>query len=136
MTDDMLSWLRRQIETRKALAGEAHGASWAVLDQLVERLDGGADDRVTLVDADDRTELFSVTVPGSGLDEDDVAHIAFNDPRQIIADCEADLATLDQCEKYLGGEGIELMWHAANLARRVLDELAKAYEWAPEGTTP
>ena len=136
MTADMLSWTRQQIETRKALAEEAHGASWALLDQLVERVDGGADDRVTLIDADDRQELIGVTLPGPGLDEDDLAHIAFNDPRQIIADCEADLRALDECSKYLGGEASEFMWHASNLADRVLASLAESYGWAPEGTTP
>jgi hypothetical protein len=85
-------------------------------------------------------ESDEVTGPGrSGggvWKQEDAAHIIANDPRQIIADCEAGLAIVAQCEKYLGGEGEQLMWHASSLANRVLTEVAKSYGWAPEGTTP
>lgn len=143
MTADILSWTRQQIEARKALAEEAHGASWALLDQLVERLDGGADDRVALVDADDRRELVSVTLPGPGLDEDDLAHIAFNDPRQIIADCEADLAELGRhsenavhdCELCGEYEPDFPCTYLRRQAYRYRHRPGYLPEWAPEGMT-
>ncbi|MFC4006606.1 DUF6221 family protein [Nonomuraea purpurea] len=151
MTTDMLSWTRQQIETRKALAEEAHGASWALQDQLIERTDGGADDRAALLDAEDRTELVSVTLPGPGLDEDDLKHIAFNDPRQIIADCEADLGILDDHEPGWAGLKRDVrVCMACDVKRgdrwpcRTVRRIASRYrhrdgylpEWAPEGTTP
>ncbi|MEU6725522.1 DUF6221 family protein [Nonomuraea wenchangensis] len=135
MTSDMLSWTRQQIEHRKALAEEAHGASWEVCERLEERSDGGGDDVVALLDSEDWTVLVGFTVPGEGADEDDIKHMAFNDPQQIIADCKADMAILEECEKYFGGELHELMWHASNLAHRVVADLAKAYGWTPERTT-
>jgi hypothetical protein len=141
VTTDMLSWLRQQIEARKALAEEAHGASWAMLDQLVERLDGGADDRAVLVDDDDRTELIGVTLPGSGLDEDDLAHIAFNDPRQIIADCGTDLEiadlhgrdAMDACRACCGYFPCLTLLAVVSRYRNRPGYLP---EWSPERTTP
>lgn len=160
MTDDMRVWVRAQIVARNALAEEAHGASWTVAEYLKEHPDGGADSYLALVDADEETELFSVTVPGSGADEEDLAHIAFNDPRQIIADCEYDLATLDEhrrLDEYFPDLGFAVSAccgcafdsteeHNTPDARDcpVVKRLAYRYrhrpgylaEWAPEGVTP
>lgn len=123
MTTDMLAWTRQQIEARKALAESASPSPWAANAEHSE---------VLAVDGEFVADGFALS--GNQL-RNTVDHIAWNDPRQIIADCEADLAVLEECAKYFGGEHIELMWHASNLARRVVADLAKAYGWTPERTT-
>ncbi|SET49974.1 DUF6221 family protein [Nonomuraea wenchangensis] len=143
MTSDMLSWTRQQIEHRKSLAEEAHGASWEVRGRLSERPDGGADDLVAVVDAEDGTELFGVALPSPGVDEDDLAHIAFNDPQQIITDCQADLAILDDHEGSHECAGVDdnCMWildgdcpTVRRIASRYRHRPGYLPEWAPERT--
>lgn len=124
MTSDMLSWTRQQIETRKALAESASPWPWSA---------NAEHDEVLAADGERVADGFALS--GNQL-RNTVDHMVRNDPRQIIADCQADLRTLEECSKYLGGENQELMWHASNLANRVLASLAESYGWAPEGATP
>lgn len=83
MTDDMLSWLRRQIEARKALAESASPWPWSA---------NAEHDEVLAVDGERVADGFALS--GNQL-RNTVDHIVFNDPRQIIADCEAQLALID-----------------------------------------
>ncbi|MGI5274734.1 DUF6221 family protein [Nonomuraea sp. CA-218870] len=119
---DMLSWLRQQIETRKALAESASPWPWSA---------NAEHDEVLAVDGERVADGFALS--GNQL-RNTVDHIVFNDPQQIIADCKAAMAILEECAKYFGGEHHELMWRASNLARRVVADLAKAYGWTPERT--
>lgn len=91
---DMLSWLRSQILARKAAAEDLDGAAWGFLDYVTERPDGGGDERVMLFDVAEDAELFSITIGATAANEDHVQHMALNDPRDTIARCEAELATL------------------------------------------
>lgn len=124
MTSDMLSWVRQQIEARKALAEFASPWPWSA---------NAEHDEVLAVDGERVADGFALS---SNQLRNTVDHIVWNDPQQILADCEADLAILEECAKYFGGERHELMWHAANLARRVVEELARSYGWTAEGATP
>lgn len=83
MTDDMLSWTRQQIEARKALAEAASPSPWSA---------NAEHDEVLAVDGERVADGFALS--GNQL-RNTVDHIVFNDPRQIIADCEADLGILD-----------------------------------------
>lgn len=83
MTVDMLSWTRQQIEARKALAESASPSPWSA---------NAEHDEVLAVDGERVADGFALS--GNQL-RNTVDHIVFNNPRQIIADCEADLAVLE-----------------------------------------
>lgn len=148
MTDDMLSWLREQIEARKALAEAASPGPWTANAEHDEVL---AADGITVADG------FALS--GRQL-RATVDHIVFNDPRQIIADCEYDLATLDEHRRVdehdpdhgydeaacygCAFNGVEEYKTPDARDCPVVKRLAYRYrcrpgylaEWAPEGVTP
>lgn len=132
MTADMLSWLRQQIENRLAVARAATQGHWEIGEPLPYSDPGSG---ISIMAGND--DVAGQGYSGGGVwKQSDVSHIVFNNPRQIIADCEADLRTLEECSKCLGGDHEPLMWHAYNLANRVLATIAESYGWAPEGATP
>jgi hypothetical protein len=145
VTDDMVSWTRQQIEARKKLAetvrvgtGEWRYGHVGFARSGLRTYALGLGNRVIDVGADE-----------SLVTSDEAQHIAFNDPRQIIADCEADLATLrlhddlhdcvteTSSQVFPAGDHDEipcptLQW----LAYRYRFQPGYLPEWAPEGATP
>jgi hypothetical protein len=80
-SDEMITWLREEIRARKTLALAAM--------ERAEVKDGhwfGEEDEIT---DDNGLRLATVNHP------DVTAHIAANDPRSVIAACDAELAILD-----------------------------------------
>lgn len=143
MTSDMLSWTRQQIETRKALAEVASGEVWAHDVYLVQISGNGGFEQARLYEADDNDLLISYRYGEQGLTEDDLAHVAFNDPRQIIADCEEDLYLLD-CHSgshECASPDDNCMWILNEEDCPTLKAKARSYRhrpgyqpsWAPEG---
>ncbi|TDD54568.1 hypothetical protein E1286_05090 [Nonomuraea terrae] len=144
MTDDMLSWLREQIEHRVAVARAATQGSWKIGEPLPYSDPGGG----ISIDGDD-DEVAGPGHSGGGVwKQEDAAHITFNDPRQVIADCEAalsliklhddlhDCVTPTSSQVFPAGDKDEIPCP-------VLQRLAFSYrhrpgyrpEWAPEGAT-
>lgn len=151
MTADMLSWLRQQIEARKALAEAASGESWTArrvveVGYMVADEDSGAAVARLWVEMGDLVDGFH----SAGVDPLDTSkHMAFNDPRQIIADCEADLAILElhddlhdcvtptSSQVFPAGDHDEIPCPALQwLAFRYRHRPGYLPEWAPEGATP
>jgi len=144
LTTDMLSWTRQQIETRKALAEAASGESWTarrVMDvgYMVADEDGGNAVARLWVEMSDLVDGFH-SVGVNPLDTS--KHIAFNDPRQLIADCEADLAILDDHDGSHECASVEdnCMWildgdcpTVRRIASRYRHRAGYLPEWAPEG---
>ena len=145
---DLFSWLRAQIEARKALAVAACGDPGHPVAWVLESHGGSS--------AIIRDEYGNVVVydEGSPVDEE-AAHIAANDPRDIIARCEAELAILDACEEAIsrGESPEEGGWHdgrdpdererdeaLAELADDILALLADGYRhregWAQHWVCP
>lgn len=133
----MVSWIRRQIEARKALAESASPSPWTA---------NAEHDEVLAADGERVADGFALS--GNQL-RNTVDHIVFNDPRQIIADCEADLATLrlhddlhdcvteTSSQVFPAGDHDEipcptLQW----LAYRYQFQPGYLPDWAPEGATP
>lgn len=150
MTTDMSSWLRQQIETRKALAEAASGESWTarrVMDvgYMVADKDSGTAVARLWVEMGDLVDGFH----SAGANPLDTSkHIAFNDPRQIIADCEADLAALGlhddlhdcptatSSQVFPAGEHDEIPCPVVQwIGWRYRNRHGYLPEWAPEGTT-
>ncbi|WP_433364131.1 DUF6221 family protein [Streptosporangium sp. CA-115845] len=132
MIEDMLSWLRQQIETRKALAEAASPSPWSA---------NAEHDEVLAVDGERVADGFALS--GNQL-RNTVDHIVFNDPRQILTDCEADLAEIAH---HVENFAYDCEWcgeHEADFPCTYLRRQAHRYrhrpgylpEWAPEGTTP
>lgn len=86
MNEAAVAWLREAVRERKALAEAAAQADGGFHPAWTAALGGGF-----LTDADDPD--YAITV--ETLDEI-AAHMAANDPRQVIAACEADLTILDE----------------------------------------
>lgn len=87
MSGDRVAWLREQVqarlETAKAAAGDS-GPSWHC----------GTGYGAGMIEADGG----EIVVYDEGRpSEDEAAHIALNDPRDVTARCEAELAILDAC---------------------------------------
>jgi hypothetical protein len=80
--DDLTAWLRDTIRARRALAEAAM--------QRAEVKDGHWYDGEDEITDEDGLRLATVNHP------DVTAHIAANDPRTVLASCEADLAILDE----------------------------------------
>jgi hypothetical protein len=143
VTTDMLSWLRQQIELRRSLAELASGESWAarrVMDvgYMVADKDSGTAVARLWVEMGDLVDGFH----SAGANPLDTSkHIAFNDPRQIIADCETDLEiadlhgrdAMDAC-RACGGYFPCLTLLA--VVSRYRHRPGYLPEWAPEGATP
>jgi hypothetical protein len=150
--------VRQQIETRKALAQAASGRSWSarrVMDvgYMVADNDNGNAVARLWVEMGDLVDGFHA-VGSNPLDTS--KHIAFNDPQQVLADCEFDLALLDEHRRVdeqhpelpaCGGCGFDSVEeHITPNARNcpVVKRLAFKYrhragylpEWATEGATP
>ena len=138
MTDDMLSWTRQQIEARKALAESASPSPWSA---------NAEHDEVLAEDGERVADGFALS--GNQL-RNTVDHIVFNDPRQIIADCEADLGILDDHEPGWAGLKRDVrVCMACDAERgdrwpcRTVRRIAAGYqyrpgyrpEWAPERMT-
>lgn len=84
-TDEGLAaWLRKAVEARLALAREAGGVAWLLRDHPSET--------VTVRDEFGLTVIYDEGPP----DHDQAAHIVANDPRSTIAQCESELAILDE----------------------------------------
>jgi hypothetical protein len=129
----MLTWLRQQIETRKALAESASPWPWSA---------NAEHDEVLAADGERVADGFALS--GNQL-RNTVDHIVFNDPRQIIADCEADLAILDDHDGSHECASVEdnCMWildgdcpTVRRIASRYRHRPGYLPEWAPEGATP
>lgn len=136
MTTDMSSWLRQQIETRKALAESASPGPWTA---------NAEHDEVLAVDGERVADGFALS--GNQL-RNTVDHIVWNDPRQIIADCEADLAALGlhddlhdcptatSSQVFPAGEHDEIPCPVVQwIGWRYRNRHGYLPEWAPEGTT-
>ena len=129
MTTGMLSWLHQQIEARRALAESASPGPWTA---------NAEHDEVLAVDGERVADGFALS--GNQL-RNTVDHIAFNDPRQIIADCEADLEiadlhgrdAMDAC-RACGGYFPCLTLLA--VVSRYRHRPGYLPEWAPERITP
>jgi hypothetical protein len=149
----MLSWLRQQIAERKALAESASPWPWSA---------NAEHDEVLAADGERVADGFALS--GNQL-RNTVDHIAFNDPRQIIADCEAQLTLIGLHEITVKKDGPAVFSEATgkqldsgydvscSVCGWVSDDpesgcetvrlLAMAYahrpgylpEWAPEGAT-
>lgn len=92
-----VDWLRAQIQARKATAEAAaavYPPPWTF------RPDPHSEhERDNFIwDADEPFIKSCVQCEHSGIHREPGEHIAWNDPRQIIADCEKDLALLDMAE--------------------------------------
>lgn len=91
--DAMVTWLRGQIEARKAAAQRAGGDQWAV---------GGPPGRMyssRVKDSSGDVVVYDEGAPS----EEEAAHIAENDPQDTIARCEAELAILAEHIHMNGG---------------------------------
>lgn len=88
---DLAGWLRPLVEARKATAEAAAARSTADWHR-------NADDyRNDVCDSNGDVVVYDEGTPT----EEESAHIAANDPRDVIAQCEADLLTLDEHKHYL-----------------------------------
>lgn len=136
MTTDMSSWLRQQIEARKALAESASPGPWTA---------NAEHDEVLAVDGERVADGFALS--GNQL-RNTVDHIVWNDPRQIIADCEADLAALGlhddlhdcptatSSQVFPAGEHDEIPCPVVQwIGWRYRNRHGYLPEWAPEGAT-
>lgn len=93
MNTEAFKWLREQIEWRLRTAKMTASAQWTARDGdlYAVRGDGGADDQIG--------EVWSVPETSDGEYLGDAAcgtHIALNDPQDVIARCEAELAILGE----------------------------------------
>lgn len=140
MTDDMLSWLRREVEAEKAAAEALDGKAWTVADD-------GDDFAYLDIEGGGRTANSCGCCGVGTLDKAEAVHIALHDPRDTIARCEAELALLDELlpELESAEEVIRAEWNAGpDLSGALIRALLAAYrhrpgylpEWDPEGTTP
>lgn len=87
MSDPPVEWLRPLIEARKATAEAAAYRGVTVWHARQHPADNG-------IVVDDGGEIVVYDEGEPTLKQ--AMHIALNDPRQIIADCDKDLAILDQ----------------------------------------
>jgi hypothetical protein len=89
-----VNWLRERVEQRLAKARAASPGPWF---SWIEGRDGWGGD--SFIGTEGAADLY-VTVSGTHHPQwqADQDFIAANDPQQIIADCEADLALLDDYE--------------------------------------
>lgn len=109
--DEMVAWLRREVEARLKLAREAcHSTDGRWWRRTTDVGDGGPpepvgplysgepviDDRDGEVLGGDFIVVYDEGAP-SGAQFD---HMEANDPRDVIARCEAELAMLDFCVKF------------------------------------
>ena len=85
---EMVTWLRAQIEARKAMAGAATcGVPWEA------ECDDPTDDEVWIDVDGEEWRLVVLRGPQS---HENMIHVAANDPQDTIARCEAELAILDE----------------------------------------
>ena len=133
---DVTEWLRARIEARKATA-EAIPAN-------ERRYRGDGVGALVRVDESDVGGYLAVGPWGCDIDSSHVAHIALNDPRDVIARCDFELAVLDEHEPKPLPSGMsplycgtgENMMFVAPFACRTVHQLARAYRhldgWQPE----
>lgn len=90
--NDVTEWLRLLIEARKATAeGAASSGAWGASGSADWRVRADESDHWLVQDGNGDVVVYDEGAPT----EEQAEHITLNDPRQIIADCEADLAILD-----------------------------------------
>jgi len=88
--EEPVAWLRAQVEARKALAEAATPGPWE------PEGDDPTDDEVYIgLDDDSAWRVAILRGPES---HENMLHVAANDPRDVIARCEAELAILDEHE--------------------------------------
>lgn len=85
--EDPVAWLRAQVEARKALAEAATQVPWE------PEGDDLTDDEVW-IDVDG--EQWRHVICRGPQSHENMLHVALNDPRDVIARCEAELAILDE----------------------------------------
>lgn len=96
--DELTTWLRTQIEQRKATAQKATEGPWS---KTLESWADGDAWAITRPRRPGEEEYPTYEVVGSAWmrggvwEEADADHIALNDPQDVIARCEAELALLD-----------------------------------------
>lgn len=139
---ELLTWLRATVEGDKAAAEEIR-ASWTTTSWMVERPDGGGDERLALVDEHTRRKLVVVDWGSNRASEDELEHMARHDPQDTIARCEAELKLLDLYERYTvvpeDEQAAMFIWQANRLAEHALKALAYGYRHRPgwqEGWAP
>jgi hypothetical protein len=91
MPDPIWEWTRRQVEESKEAASVATRGEWI-------SIDGG------VLSVKDQWPVVQPFNPQLGCDVLNLAHIARNDPRAVIADCEAKLRLLDEHYILVRGE--------------------------------
>jgi hypothetical protein len=91
---ELADWLRATINSDLQAAKDLEAASWRVTSWTHERVDGGGDERIALVDEDGR-KLIVFTWPDVDVTQDELEHMAIHDPRDTIARCEAELQIVD-----------------------------------------
>jgi len=105
MSGEMANWLRLQIEQRKALAVAAcfhsDGRWWRHPDAPAGDLHAGEPE---VIDGELTGDVFLYR-EGSRPVQAQVEHIEANDPRDVIARCEAELAIIDEHWRDANGWG-------------------------------
>lgn len=89
---EMVAWLGGQIELDKSAALNATPGGWgADIPSTAE----DSDPYPTSISSLNGAKVVSSTGPGSAVSIDDALHIARHDPQNVIADCDAKLAIID-----------------------------------------
>ncbi|MBG0828533.1 hypothetical protein HS041_12215 [Planomonospora sp. ID67723] len=134
---DLTTWLREQITARKTLTEAAGSLDWSVgnavsrTDCFIDTGDGG------------RMAISCGCYSGGTLNKEEADHIAANDPRDVIARCEAELRIIG-LHSAMPGQHPDFCWHDKHelpcptvrlLALPYADRPGYLPEWAPEGTS-
>lgn len=122
MTDDLITWLRAQLDADERVARAATPGPWVWLAGRVFQEHG--DDRIVVPTVND----LAVVEP------EDLAHIARHDPARVLAEVQAKRRLVSEAEHYLNYED-----HGLPLAEWILTFLALPYadvpgyrdEWRP-----
>lgn len=97
--NDLVGWLRREIEADKAAALKALPGPWRAEPYVYGKPeDGWGDPTNWEVLSTQGTVVSHQAYEGGGADGPDALHIARHDPQDVIARCDAELAILDEHE--------------------------------------
>jgi len=127
VTPEAVAWLREAIGRRKALAEAAGGAPWEA------EGDDPTDDEVYSASTEPDTFGEMVALTRGPYSHENTLHIAANDPRQVIADCETDLGILHLYILWTGHDpgAHPALGAAACVASDALRHVASAYRHQP-----